>query len=224
MTLSLASIPGFLLPGVGLTAEVTGAAFGIVVVIAVLLALGRESQFRAVRWFCRAYVDLFRSVPLLAMILLVFFGLPTLTSTLRFSGFWSAVIAISITEGAYAAEVYRAALGSVGRAQRDAAASIGLTRTQSYVRVILPQAVVPAIAPTVNTVIWVIKDTTLASLIAVNELTLRASSLININAEPLATYAWLLLFYVAVTIPLGYLGRFAEQVVGARLDAGSRLA
>jgi His/Glu/Gln/Arg/opine family amino acid ABC transporter permease subunit len=224
MIAPLASIPGFLLPGVGLTAKVTGVSFVIVVAIAILVALGRESQFRAVRWLSRAYVDLFRSVPLLAMILLVFFGLPTLTPTLRFSGFWSAVIAISITEGAYAAEVYRAALGSVSRAQRDAAASIGLTRSQSYIRVILPQAVVPAIAPTVNTLIWVIKDTTLASLIAVNELTLRASSLININAKPLATYAWLLLFYVVVTIPLGYLGRFAEQVVGARLDAGSRLA
>jgi polar amino acid transport system permease protein len=224
MSAAVSSIPGFLLPGIGLTATLTLVSFLIVVPLAVLLALGRESHFAAVRWFCRAYVDLFRSVPLLAMILLVFFGLPTISPALRFSGFWSAVIAIAITEGAYAAEVYRAALGSVGRAQRDAAASIGLTRTQSYIRVILPQAVVPAIAPTVNTAIWVIKDTTLASLIAVNELTLRASSLININAKPLATYSWLLLFYVVVTIPLGYLGRFAEKLVGARLDAGSRLA
>jgi His/Glu/Gln/Arg/opine family amino acid ABC transporter permease subunit len=217
------SIPGFLIPGAPLTLKITAVSAVAVIGVAIVMALARESRLVAVRGAARVYVDVFRSVPLLAMILLVFFGLPVLSPTLRFSGFWCAVIAIGITEGAYTAEVYRAALASVGRPQRDAAASIGLSRTRSYLDVVLPQAVMPAVAPTVNAVIWIIKDTTLASLIAVNEMTLRATSLININAKPLSTYAFLLLLYVVVTIPLGYLGRFAERHLGARLDAGSRL-
>lgn len=218
------SIAGSLAPGVVITLELTAAATVFVLVVSVLLALGRNSIRRPIVTFSRSYVDIFRSVPLLAMVYLIFFGLAGISRTLSLSAFWAATVAITISEGAYTAEIYSSAIRTIRRGQWDAAESIGLTRTQTLWRVILPQAIIPAVAPTVNMMIWVIKDTSLASLITVNELTLHADELININAEPFKTYLVLLGFYVVVTVPLGYLGRFAERRLGSALGAAARLA
>ncbi|HLH64769.1 MAG TPA: amino acid ABC transporter permease [Solirubrobacteraceae bacterium] len=219
----MSSIITALAPGATVTLELTGISCALVFVLSVALAIGTNSRVRAVGIACRRYVDVFRSVPLLAILYLLFFGLPTVSPALALSALWCSVIGIAVSEAAFTAEIYAGAIRSVSRAQWDAAASIGLSRRQAYWRVVLPQAAVPAAAPTINMLIWVIKDTSVASLITVNELTLRADSLININARPLATYLVLLGFYVVVTVPLGYAGRLVERGLMARLGGGAVL-
>jgi His/Glu/Gln/Arg/opine family amino acid ABC transporter permease subunit len=219
----MGSIINSLAPGAVTTLELTAISCVIVFVLSVLFAIGTNSRVRAVGVVSRRYVDVFRSVPLLAILYLLFFGLPSVSPALQLSALWCSVIGIAISEAAFTAEIYAGAIRSVSRSQWDAAASIGLSRRQIYWRVVLPQAAIPAAAPTINMLIWVIKDTSVASLITVNELTLRASSLINVNAKPLPTYLVLLGFYVVVTVPLGYIGRFVERGLGARLGGGAVL-
>lgn len=218
-----AAIFGTLLPGLPVTLELTAISTVLMLAMAAALAIGRNSMRRSIVRFTRSYVDIFRSIPTLALLYLVFFGLGGVARTLILPAFWAAVLALTLSQAAFSAEVFTSAIRSVGPGQWDAAASIGMTRRQTYGRVVLPQAVVPAIAPTVNGLIWVIKTTALASLITVNELTLRADTLINVNAEPFKTYIALLAFYVAITVPLGYLGRYSERRVGSALGAGARL-
>lgn len=170
----------------------------------------------------RSYVDVFRSVPTLALIYLVFFALPGISRSIALPAFWSAVLAICIAESAYCAEVYSSAIRSVRPGQWEASASIGLSRRQTLWRVVLPQAVIPGVAPTINMIIFTIKDTALASLITVDELTLHADSLASQNFQPLKTYMVLLGFYVVITVPAGYLGRLAERKLGGGLGAAAR--
>lgn len=212
-----------LAPGLITTLELTLAIFVGVLVLASLLALARTSQNGLVRMLSLVYVEVFRGIPALAILYLVFFGLIGFSKSLALPAFWGAVVGLALSEAAYTCEVYRGALQSVGFGQWDAAASVGLSRWKSYRYVIVPQAIIPAVAPTFNMIVYVIKGTALASLIAVNELTLSANGLIVVNGEPLNTYLVLLGFYVVITIPVGYLGRLTERQVGGALGASARL-
>jgi His/Glu/Gln/Arg/opine family amino acid ABC transporter permease subunit len=190
---------------------------------ALLLAMGRNSRLRVVRVVCGTYVEVLRSVPLVALLLLVFFGLPQVSEWLILPGFWAAVVAISASEAAFTSEALRGAIRSVPQTQWDAAASIALTRFQTYRKVVLPQAALPAIPVLVNMTIYVLKATALASLITVSEMTLRAGSLIVLTAEPLKTYGLLLLLYVCISTPLGLLGHYSERRFGSMLGAEAKL-
>lgn len=191
--------------------------------VASLVAIGRTSRVAWLRRACASFTEVFRSIPLIALMLLLFFGLPQLSSSLLLPGFWTAVIAITISESAFTSEALRAAIRSVPQTQWDAAASIGLSRAQTYVRVVLPQAALPAIPTIVNMFIYILKASALASLITVNDMTLRAGSLIVLTAEPLKTYAILLFLYVCISTPLGLLGAYSERRFGSLLGAEGRL-
>lgn len=212
-----------ILPGARLSLECLVISVVLVFLLATGMAVCGNSKLLILRSIAGAYIHTFRSIPVLALMFLTFFGLPSLSPHLQLSSLWSAVVAITLSEGAYTAAIYQAALQSVGAGQWRAAESIGLSRTRAYLDVIFPQALLPAIPPSVNMVIWVVKDTAIASLIALNEMTLHATSLININAEPLKTYAGLMVMYVVVTVPLGYFGLVVETRLGKRFGAAARL-
>src|SRR5262249_32305217 len=104
--------------------------------------------------------------------------------------------------------------------QWDAAKSIGLSRWQAYRLVVLPQSIPSALPPTINMVIYTIKGTALASLITVNELTLEAESLVSDTYQALPVYLLAGVFYLSVTIPLGFLGQQLEARLGRSLGSG----
>ncbi len=143
--------------------------------------------FLPVRLVTIAYIDVFRGVPLLLLILLIAGGVPSLDflpEWLRLpqwfgkpDNFWFGVAAITITYGAYMAEVYRAGIEAVPRGQTEAARSLGMNHGQAMRNVILPQAVRKVIAPLLNDFIALTKDTTLVSVIALNEVVLVASDI-----------------------------------------------
>jgi His/Glu/Gln/Arg/opine family amino acid ABC transporter permease subunit len=184
-------------------------AFTIAAVVAVLSI----APSRLERAIASGYVQLFRSIPILALLIFLYYGLGPLASRLGISAFWIAVAALSVIEAAYLAEIFRAALQSVTAAQWDAGASLGLGWLSTLRLVVLPQAVPPALPGTTNMFITIIKDTSLASLVAVNEITLVATGLVGVTFRPIPVFALVACFYLALIIPLSLAAKRIEGVV-----------
>lgn len=167
--------------------------------------------FLPVRFLTISYIDVFRGIPLLMIILLVSGGLPALDflpKAIRIpewlgkpDPFWYGVMAITITYGAYMAEVYRAGIEAVPRGQMEAARSLGMNHRQAMRNVIVPQAVRKVFAPLLNDLIALMKDTTLVSFIALNEVTLIGNNIQSATFNSSAITLGALMFLV-VTLPL----------------------
>jgi polar amino acid transport system permease protein len=170
--------------------------------------------FLPVRALTIAYIDVFRGIPLLLLILLIYGGftsLDFLPESLRLpqwfgkpDNFWFGVAGLTITYGAYMAEVYRAGIEAVPQGQLEAARSLGLDHGQAMRSVILPQAVRKVIAPLLNDFIALTKDTTLVSVIALNEVVLVGS---DIQSETFNSSALTLgaIMFLVLTLPLARL-------------------
>jgi polar amino acid transport system permease protein len=175
-----------------------------------------------------SYIDVFRGVPLLLLILLIAGGIPSLEflpEGLRHpswfgkpDNFWFGVMAITITYGAYMAEVYRAGIEAVPGGQMEAARSLGMSHGQAMRNVILPQAVRKVIAPLLNDFIALTKDTTLVSVIALNEAVLVGS---DIQSETFNSSALTLgaIMFLAVTLPLA---RLVDKLISREQSRFSR--
>ncbi|HET9148261.1 MAG TPA: cystine ABC transporter permease [Acetobacteraceae bacterium] len=161
------SLP-LLLIGAGYTVELSIGGMGFGLVLAFLIALMRLSPSRALRWIGRTYVSFIRGTPLLVQLFIIYYGLAQYG--VRLNPVPSALIGFTLNVGGYASEIIRAAIGSVGRGQWEAAYSIGMTPAQAMRRVIIPQAARVALPPLGNTFIALVKDTALAATIQVPEL------------------------------------------------------
>lgn len=193
---------------VSATIPLTIISFVIGLALALAVALARLSVNRLLEWPARIFVSIFRGTPLLVQLFIVFFGLPQLGIKL---GPWpSAVLAFSLNVAAYAAEIIRSAILSVPKGQWEAASTIGMNRALALRRVILPQAARVAVPPLSNTLISLVKDTSLASGILVTEMFRRA----QIAAAP--SGAFLELYGVAAAIY--WIICFVLGVVQTRLE------
>ncbi|GAA1072566.1 ABC transporter substrate-binding protein/permease [Tsukamurella spumae] len=158
-------------------------------VIALAVALARMSARRPLRALATAYISVIRGTPLLVQLVIIFYGLPAIG--LVFDPFFAAVIAFSLNVGGYAAEIIRAAIGAVPRGQWEAATTIGMDYRTALRRIILPQAARTATPPLANTLISLVKDTSLASTILVTEVFRQA----QIAAAP--TFDFFVMYVVA---------------------------
>lgn len=213
----IASWMPLLLQGVAVTIELAVACEALGLVLAVAIATARISPWRSLRFATGIYVDIFRSIPLLALLVFVYFALGQFVLALGLSAFWLAVVAIAVNESAYLGETYRAALESISTTQWDAATSLSLSRWQTLRLVVFPQAVPAAIPPTVNSVIYIIKGTSLASLISVPELTGLSTELVTETFLPMQIYMLVGVIYLVITVPLAYAAKYAERIVSTRL-------
>ncbi|CAM3419599.1 ABC transporter substrate-binding protein/permease [Tsukamurella hominis] len=171
------------------TIPLTAISFVIGLAIALGVALARMSKRRGVSGLARAYISIIRGTPLLVQLVIIFYGLPL--AGVVFDPFLAAVIAFSLNVGGYAAEIIRAAIGAVPRGQWEAATTIGMDYRTSLRRIILPQAARTATPPLANTLVSLVKDTSLASAILVTELFRQA----QIAAAP--TYDFFIMYVVA---------------------------
>jgi cystine transport system permease protein len=162
-----ASLP-LLLKGLAYTLALALFGMGAGLALGFGLALMRLSALKALRWPAGAYVSAVRGTPLLVQLFLIYYGLPQLG--LELSPLVAAGIGFSLNMAAYACEILRSAIAAVDRGQAEAAAVLGLTRAQTLVLVILPQAARTAIAPLSNSFISLVKDTSLAATIQVPEM------------------------------------------------------
>ncbi|WP_422678193.1 amino acid ABC transporter permease [Bosea beijingensis] len=169
-----------------------GATFGGVVVAALT-----TSRFSVLRGVGRGFVELMRNTPILVQIFVLYFGMPTLG--LRLSAFSSAVLALSLQNSAYIGEIYRAGLESVHMRQREAALALGMLPRTALWTIIAPQAFRRIVPPLGNQLIIIVKDTSVASTIAVAELTQAGKLLLDRSAAPYETFATVALFYLAIS-------------------------
>jgi general L-amino acid transport system permease protein len=167
----LPSVPPTRWGGLLLTLVVTLTTFASALPLGLALALGRRSRLPVLRWCCAAFVEAMRAVPLLAVLFVAATLLPLfLPASWNVDLFARAVAAFALFNAAMAAEVFRGGLQSIGRGQFEAATTVGLTDWQALRLVVLPQAVTAVIPALVNIMIAVIKETTLLSVIGVNDL------------------------------------------------------
>ena len=189
----------FMLAGLGLTLQLSISAIALSVLLGVLLAVAAMSPIRVLRWGSRGYVECFRAVPLLVLLLWVYYGLPVV-SGLQLDAFLAGVLSLALSDAAFEAEVFRAGLQSVAKGQREAAETLGLSRWQTFRFVIFPQAIRTILPALGNQFVYVLKMSSLVSVIGLQELTRRANELNVTEYRPLEIYSLLVLEYLLLIL------------------------
>lgn len=197
-----------LLPGLTMTIPLTVVSFSFALVIAVVAALVQFAHVKGFRQLARFYIWVFRGTPLLVQLYVIFYGLPKLG--LVIDPFPAAVIVFSLNEGAYAAETIRAALEAVPSGQMEAGYCVGMSYLQIMRRIVLPQAMRTAFPPLSNSLIALVKDTSLAANITVTEMFMATQRIVARTYEPLALYIEVGLIYLLFSTVLTKLQHVGE--------------
>lgn len=206
-----------LLHGAAMTAALAiGALIGATAGGAVVAAL-RMSRLAPLRWLGTAFVEVMRNTPILVQIFVLYFGMPSLG--LHLSAFASAVLAMSLQNSAYIGEIYRAGLESVHPRQREAALALGMMPATALRVIILPQALRRVLPPLGNQFIIILKDTSVASTIAVAELTQAGKLLLDRSAAPYETFAAVAVIYLVLSAAVAGLLKLVELRYPARVSA-----
>lgn len=202
-----------LLQGLWITLQLGAASIVAGLVLGLGLAMARLYGPGPVRFVTRLYIDIFRSIPLLVLLIIVYYALPFVG--LRLSPFISAMSALTLVSGAYTAEIFRAGIEAIPKGQFEASAALGLNGRQTMADVILPQAVRIVIPPLTNNSINVVKDTALASVVAMPDLLKQATQAqaLAANPTPLIVAA---VIYIAFLWPLVALVSRMERRFAAR--------
>lgn len=196
------------LRGFGVTVMVSLCIIALGLGLGLALALLRCAPVRPLRWLVAAYVDVFRTLPQLVIIIVLYFALPYLGFSL--SPFATTVLALGAVLSAFAADIFFAAIMAVPRGQWDAARALGLRTGRVFTRVVLPQAIVLAVPLLTNRAIAIAKGTALGSAVALPEALSSAQSVTAITANP-SPLTLAAAFYLAFFIPLVVLSRWLER-------------
>lgn len=183
-------------------------AYVIALVFGAVLMLMRRSRFRLISGIAGIYITAIRGTPVLAQLFFIYFGLAEMG--LVMSSWQAAIIGLGGNSAAYVAEIYRAGIESVSRGQIEAARSMGLRRFQITRLVVLPQMVTVVLPPLANQAVVLIKETSVASLIAAPELMHEARDLAAEFYMPLELYLLAGLMYLMLAFPLSVLARHLE--------------
>lgn len=175
------SLP-MLLQGLWITLQLGAASIVAGLVLGLALAMTRLYAAAPLQVLTRGYIDIFRSVPLLVLLIIIYYALPFVG--VRLSPFMSAMTALTLVSGAYTAEIFRAGIEAIPKGQFEASAALGLSGPQTMADVILPQAVRIVIPPLTNNSINVVKDTALASVVAMPDLLKQATQAQALAANP----------------------------------------
>jgi cystine transport system permease protein len=199
------------------TIPLTALSFVLGLALALVIALMRLSKVGPVSAVARAYVSVIRGTPLLLQLFIVFYGLPSFGLTI--DPFPSAVIALTLNVAGYASEVVRASILAVPRGQWEAASSIGMDYRTTLRRVVLPQASRVAVPPLSNTLISLVKDTSLASTILVTELLRKAQEIAAPTFQFFTLYGVAAVYYWIVCFALSVLQTRTEERLGRYVAA-----
>ena len=201
-----------------MTIPLTVIAFSLALVIAVCVALVQYANVKVLKQLARFYIWVFRGTPLLVQLFVVFYGLPNLGILIE--PFPAAVLVFSLNEGAYCAETIRAALEAVPIGQLEAGYCAGMTYLQIIRRIILPQAMRTAFPPLSNSLIAMVKDTSLAANITVTEMFMVTQRIVARTYEPLLLYMEVGLIYLIFSTLLTCLQRAGEKRLNSHTKKG----
>ena len=182
--------------------------------LGLVLVMLRLYGQRAVRLLAAAYINLFRALPLLVLLVLIYYALPFLG--VRLSSFAAAATALSMVSGAYAAEIFRAGIEAVPRGQFEASAALGLRRWRVMRSVVLPQAVRIVVPPLTSNAISVLKDTALASVVAMPDLLKQATQAQALFANPSPLIGAAVLYLLLLLPLVGLVGWLTQRPLTAR--------
>ena len=199
----------FLAGGLTATLLVSICAIVLSVLIGALMALAALSKRKGLQTLARFYVEIFRAIPLLVLLLWVFYGLPVVLG-LQLGVFVAGVLSLALSDSAFEAEVFRAGIQSVPKGQVEAAKSLGLSWIQQMRFIVAPQAIKVILPALGNQFIYVVKMSSLISVIGLPELTRRANEL-NVNEyRPLEIYSFLVIEYLLLILCISWLVRKLE--------------
>jgi glutamate transport system permease protein len=197
--------------GVGIrnTVALSLVSFAGALVIGMIIASFRVSPVLPLRAAGATYVETIRNIPPLVLIVLFYFGFPNIG--IIYPEFTSAAIVLAVYTGAFVGEAIRAGVNTVSRGQAEAARAIGLTFVQTLSLVVMPQALRSVVPPLGNLFIALVKNTSLASVISVFDLTFISKRLITDSSQPLLVFFGTALAYLLLTLPAGYVVGRIEQ-------------
>ncbi|MFA8444036.1 amino acid ABC transporter permease [Yoonia sp.] len=200
----------FMASGAYYTIGISVTAILISVIVGLLVAMPGLSEKRGWRMFNRTYVEIVRSVPVLVLILWVYYGLPAL-SGITLTVFWAGVLALALSDSAFQAEIFRAGIQSISKGQYEAAQSISLNYRDTMRYVILPQAIRRILPALGNQLVYMLKMSSLVSVIGMQELTRKANELVVSEYRPLEIYTILVLEYLVLILIVSAGVRWLER-------------
>ena len=200
----------FLLSGMGITIYISVISIIISMFLGFLVALPSLAKNKFLTYANIGYVEIVRAVPLLVLILWVYYGLPIMTG-ISFSPFVSGIIALAISESAFQAEIFRAGINSIKKSQWEAGSSLGLNFFKRLRLVILPQAIKNILPALGNQFVYVLKMSSLVSIIGIADLTRKANELVVTTYRPLEIYTFLILEYLVLILIVSYFVRRLER-------------
>lgn len=208
MKLIVESLP-ILLKGTLVTIQLTLAGLALGLVIAIPVSFFQVYGARVPRLVCSIYEKTFRSIPLLVLLMLIFYGLAEVG--VRLDPFFACVLGLGLRSSAYQSQIFRGAILSVGKGQTVAALSIGMTRFQTFRYIVFPQALRFSIAPWTNELTVVLKDSSMAYALGVVELLRQGSYIIARTYEPMVIFLLCAGIYLALTVFANRILTFVEN-------------
>ncbi len=206
-----------LLRGAVVTVELTFLSMLLAMSLGLPIALMRLYGPAPLRLGATVYVEFFRGIPVLLLLYFLYYGLPVIADRyglpvgLKLQPMAAAILGFGLNYAAYQAEIYRAGIASIPVGQWEAGASLGMTRLHTFRRIILPQAVRVILPPTTNDLVALFKDTSIVSIIAVEELTKEYQILAKSSLKYLEIGLVTALLYLLMSVPLGHLSRYLER-------------
>ena len=200
----------FLLSGLTTTIYISIVSIIISIILGLLVAIPSLAKSKFLTYLNIGYVEIVRAIPLLVLILWIYYGLPIMTG-ISFSPFVSGIIALSISESAFQAEIFRAGINSIKKSQWEAGSSLGLSFFRKLRLVILPQAIKNILPAIGNQFVYVLKMSSLVSIIGIGDLTRKANELVVTTYRPLEIYTFLILEYLILILVVSFLVRKLEK-------------
>lgn len=202
-----------LLEGAKLTVQLTSIAVFFGIILGTITGMARISK-GPVKYLAASYIDVIRGTPLLVQTFLIFYGLPSLIQR-PIPAYMAAVLALSVNSGAYVGEIVRSGIQSIEKGQWEASASLGLSKGQTMGLVILPQAFRRILPPLGNEFIALLKDSSLVSVIALEELVRKGQIIIGRTFRPFEVWLAVALIYFIMTFTVSRLVNVVERRVNA---------
>ena len=200
----------FLLSGLTTTIYISVVSIVISMFLGLIVAIPSLAKNKFLTYINIGYVEIVRAIPLLVLILWIYYGLPIMTG-ISFSPFVSGIIALAISESAFQAEIFRAGINSIKKAQWEAGSSLGLNFFKRLRLVILPQAIKNILPAIGNQFVYVLKMSSLVSIIGIGDLTRKANELVVTTYRPLEIYTFLILEYLVLILIVSFFVRKLEK-------------
>jgi polar amino acid transport system permease protein len=199
-----------ILRGTLITLELTFFSLIIGTILGLILALLKLSKNPLLKYPAIVFIEIVTGLPLLVLLVWLYYALPIFTG-IKISALPTAIIGLSLNLGGFAAEIFRAGIQSIPKGQTEASLTLGLTKFQIIKRIIMPQATKLIVPPLSGRYVETIKLTSLASVIAVDELLHSGQNLISVSFRPLEVYTIIAIIYLIIIIPLTLVLRRFEK-------------